>query len=268
MKKNIFMFIVLNVFLSGALSAHEWFGAIGDVKDYKAGDTVPVYSYSTHHLIAGEWIPRPGGFYVLQNNTLNDVKITTVPNQTLNVLAQSFTLPGGAPCLVLLNSMARFSNVTTSGNKEATKATIKALGLTVTKTYISEDWCKIYINPTSQDSSFAKPLGLPLEITPVTNPADIAAGKSAVFKVLLHGQPLSGAAVSATYRNYNPKDQDAWAVKDAKTDAAGLITINIPNSAAAKDIWIVKTLYSGDVKNNPVYDAESYNSWVSFTVNK
>jgi uncharacterized GH25 family protein len=168
--------------------------------------------------------------------------------------------------MVLLNSTARFSNVTTSGNKEATKATIKSLGITVNKTYISEDWCKVYVNPTSQDASFARPLGLPLEITPITNPADITAGKSAVFKVLLHGQPLSGAAIYATYRNYNPKDQDAWAVKDARTDSAGLVTINIPN--AAKDIWIVKTLYSGDVKNNPVYDAESYNSWVSFTVRK
>ena len=152
MKKIIFVFIVLSVLLSGALSAHEWFGTVGDVKDYKAGDTVPVYVYSTHHLIAGEWIPRPGGFYVLQNNTLNDVKITTAPNETLNVLDQSFTLPGGAPCMVLLNSTARFSNVTTSGNKNGTKATIKALGVTVTKTYISEDWCKIYINPASQDT--------------------------------------------------------------------------------------------------------------------
>jgi hypothetical protein len=147
MKKNIFVFIVLTVFLSDALSAHEWFGTIGDVKDYKAGDTVPVYSYSTHHLIAGEWIPYPCGFYVLQNNTLNDVKITTAPDQALNVMVQSFTMPGGAPCMVLLNSTARFSNVTTLGNKEATKATIKSLGITVTKTYISEDWCKIYVNP-------------------------------------------------------------------------------------------------------------------------
>jgi hypothetical protein len=54
------------------------------------------------------------------------------------------------------------------------------------------------------------------------------------------------------------------AIKDVKTDGAGQVTLNIP--AAAKDIWIVKTVYSGDVKNNPVYDAESYNSWVSFAV--
>jgi cobalt/nickel transport protein len=266
MKKNSILTIALCIFVSGAAFSHEWFGTIGDVKDYRAGDSVPVYAYSTHHLIAGEWIPRPGGFYLLQNNKFVDVKVSTIPDQTLNVLSQSFTLPSGAPSLVLLNSTARFSNVTTSGNKDGTKATIKALGLTVTKTYISEDWCKIYVNPASRDASFATPLGLPLEITPVTNPADIAAGKSAVFKVLLHGQPLGGAAISATYRNYNPKDQDVWAVKDAKTDAAGLVTINIPNVPAAKDIWIVKTVFSGDVKNNPVYDAESYNSWVSFVV--
>ncbi|MFP3043267.1 DUF4198 domain-containing protein [Treponema primitia] len=269
MKRTIFLFSVLCVFLSGGtIGAHEWFGTIGDIKDFRPGDTVPVYSYSTHHLIAGEGIPRPGGFYVLQNNNLTDVKITTTANETLNLLSQSFTLPTGAPSTVLLNSSARFSNTTTSGNKSGTKATIKALGLTIINTFLSEDWCKIYINPSSQDTSFSRPLGLPLEIVPVTNPADIAIGSPAVFKVLLHGQPLCDANIFSTYKSYNSKDAEAWAVKDIKTNAQGLVTINIPNVQGAKDVWIIKTLYSGEVKDNPAYDAESYNSWVSFTVRK
>jgi uncharacterized GH25 family protein len=267
MKKKIIFAFLAGVFLNG-LFAHEWFGAIGDVKDFKAGDTVPIFVYSTHFLIAGEWIPAPGPLYVLQNNTFVDTKVTTVPNETLKLLSQTFTLPGGAPSMVLLNSTARFSNVTTSGNKSGTKATIKALGLTVTKTFLGEDWCKIYVNPVSSDTSFSKPLGLPLEIVPVTNPADIAIGKRAVFKILLHGQPLSRTSISATYRNYNSKDRDTWAVKEIKTDEEGLVTINIPNVPGAKDTWIVKTAYTGDVKNNTVYDAESYNSWVSFNVSK
>jgi hypothetical protein len=266
MKKKIAVFIVLGVLLGCPLFAHEWFGTIGELKDFKTGDTVPIYSYSTHTLIAGEYIPRPAALYVLQNGTLNDLKVATVPDEALKVMKQTFTLPAGAPSLVLLNSAAWFSNVTTTGNKNGTKATIKALGLTVTKSFLSEDWCKIYVNPASGDTSFSKPLGLPLEIVPVTNPADIAAGKPAVFKVLLHGQPLRDAPVSATYRTYNMKDSDTWLVKDAKTDSSGQVTINIPNTPGAKDVWIVKTLYSGDVKGNPVYDAESYNSWVSFAV--
>ncbi|MDR0563023.1 MAG: DUF4198 domain-containing protein [Spirochaetaceae bacterium] len=260
--------LILSVLLSVSASAHQWFAAPADAKEYKPGDTVQVIVYSTHHFMIPEGVQDASrnAFFVLQNNKLLDTQVTVARNETQKALTASFALPNGAPAMILVNSVGRYSNATPLGAKTATKATVKALGVSVAKTTFSEGWCKIYINPASQDKTFAQPLGLPLEIVPVTNPADITAGKPAVFKVLLRGQPLRNADIYATYKSYNSKDEEAWAVKDSKTDASGQVTVNIPS--AAKDIWVVKAAYTADVSGNAYFDAESYTSWAVFAVRK
>jgi uncharacterized GH25 family protein len=270
MKKSFYLTVVLCALAAGTASAHQWFAALGDAKDYKPGDTVPLVVYSTHHFMVGEGVQDAArnAFFVLQNNRLTDTAVAVTRNETQKVLTGSFTLPGGAPSLVVVNSVGRFSNVTPLGTKTAAKLTVRALGVNVTKTTYSEGWCKIYVNPAVQDRTYAVALGLPLEIVPVTNPADIAAGKPAVFRVLLRGAPLRNADIYATYKGYNSVDEEAWAVKGLKTDASGQVTINVPQANAAKDVWVVKAEYSGDVVGNALYDAEAYNSWVVFAVRK
>ncbi|MDR1149447.1 MAG: DUF4198 domain-containing protein [Spirochaetaceae bacterium] len=270
MKKGLLFALLAGVLLNGVF-AHDWFAALGETKAYNSGDNVPVYVYSTHHLFVGESIPdrRGNTFYVLQNNTLVDTRVTAAPDEALKVLKASFTLPSGASSIVVVNRNPSFSAITTSGSyRSGTKVTLKALGLTVSKASYSEGWCKIYVNPASNDSSFSKPLGLPLEIVPVTNPADIALGKAAVFKVLLNGQALPNAGISATYKKYKPNEEDAWAVKDIKTDARGQVSINIPNTRDARDLWIVKAAHTRAAGNNPNYDEENFTSLVSFNVTK
>lgn len=268
--KKIFFVIAVCAFLSGAASAHQWFVAPGDPKEYKSGDTVPLIVYSTHHFMLEEGVQDAArnAFFVLQNNRLTEAQVTVTRNETRKALNASFVLPNGAPTMVVVNSVGRFSNATPLGAKNASKATVKALGVSIAKTTFSEGWCKIYINPVSQDQTFAQPLGLPLEIVPVTNPADIAVGKPAAFKVLLRGQPLRNADIYATYKNYNSKDEEAWAIKDIKTDSNGQVAINMPSVPAAKDIWVVKAAYTADVSGNAYFEAESYNSWAVFTVRK
>ncbi|GHT78822.1 hypothetical protein FACS1894130_06100 [Spirochaetia bacterium] len=269
--KNLFIVTLALCALSGgSLFAHEWFAAPAETKVYKTGDTVPIAVYSTHLLIAGQNIQDPArnAFFVLQNNRLVDVKATVSRNDAQKVLLGQFTLPNGAPTVVLVNNIGRFSNVTPLGNFTAAKATVSVLGVNIVKTTYSDRWCKVYINPDSQDRTFAQPLGLPLEIVPVTNPADMAAGRNAVFKVLLRGRPLRDAEVSATYKGFNSRDEEAWAVNSLKTDASGTVTIPIPAVSAAKDIWIVKVGYTNTVTGNPWYDEESFSSWVSFVIRK
>jgi uncharacterized GH25 family protein len=270
MKKSLFLAVVVCALLGGTVHAHQWFATLGDVKEFKPGDAVPLTVYSTHHFMVGEGVQDAARnqFFVLQNNRLTDTAVTVTRNEAQKVLTAGFTLPAGAPALVVVNSVGRFSNATPLGNKTAAKLTVKALGVNVTKTTYSEGWSKIYVNPSSQDRSFATALGLPLEIVPVTNPADIAAGSPAVFTVLLRGSPLANAEINATYRGYNSVDEEAWAVKGLKTDAAGQVTIPIPSARAARDLWIVKAAYAGEVFGSPFYEAESYNSWVSFVVRK
>jgi uncharacterized GH25 family protein len=268
MKKIIITIMFFMITGAGLLCAHEWFAALTSAKAAKAGDSVTIGVYSTHHLISGENIPQPVqcAFFMLQNNSIMDIKQNVARNEEQKFLGCEFAVPAGAPTMVVVNRQGRFSSVTSAGIKTASKFTAGALGVTVVKTTYSEVWCKIYVNPDSQDTSFAKPLGLPLEIVPVTNPADIAAGKNALFKVLLRGKPVRNAELSATYKSYNNKEKDAWALKDLKTDASGIVSIAIPSAPAAKDVWIVKAAYTGKASGNPLYDEESFNSWVSFVV--
>jgi uncharacterized GH25 family protein len=270
MKKRLFFAFFAGVFLNG-VSAHDWFGALGEAKAFKAGDTVPVYVYITHKLFTGDIIPERSEnvFYVLQNNKLVDTRVAVAPDETLKLLKGNFTLPAGAPSMVVVSRAPSFRATTTSGSyRSATKQTLQAMGITVGTVSCNEGWCKIYVNPASNDPSFSKPLGLPLEIVPVTNPADIALGKPAVFKVLLNARALPNTEVSATYKKYKPGEEDAWAVEKIKTDASGQVSINIPNTQDAKDLWIVKAAYSRAVSNNPNYDQENFTSWISFNITK
>jgi uncharacterized GH25 family protein len=268
MKKSLFLVVV--VLLGGTVNAHQWFAALGDTREYKPGDPVPLVVYSTHHFMVGEGVQDAARnqFFVLQNNRLTDTAVTVTRNEAQKVLTASFTLPNGTPALVVVNSVGRFSNATPLGAKAAAKLTVQALGVNVTKTSYSEGWSKIYVNPTSQDRSFANALGLPLEIVPVTNPADIATGSPAVFTVLLRGSPLANAEINATYKGYNSTDEEAWAIKNLKTNASGQVTIPIPSGIAARDLWVVKAAYAGEVFGSPFYDAESYTSWAAFVVRK
>ncbi|MDR3162040.1 MAG: DUF4198 domain-containing protein [Spirochaetaceae bacterium] len=270
MKRSLFLAVAVCALLGGTVHAHQWFATLGDAKEYKPGDAVPLIVYSTHHFMVGEGVQDAARnqFFVLQNNRLTDTAVTVSRNEAQKVLTGSFTLPNGAPALVVVNSVGRFSNATPLGSKNAAKLTVKALGVNVTKTTYSEGWSKIYVNPSSQDRSFTIPLGLPLEIVPVTNPADIAAGSAAVFTVLLRGSPLANAEINATYKGYNSADEEAWAIKGLKTDASGQVSLPIPAGRAARDLWIVKAAYAGEVFGSPFYEAESYNSWVSFVVRK
>jgi uncharacterized GH25 family protein len=131
----------------------------------------------------------------------------------------------------------------------------------VTRTSWNEKWCKTYINPGPGDRSFSLPLGLTLEIVPVTNPAVIASGRPAVFRVLYRGQPLRNAAVNATYQNYNEREQEAYAVTTT-SDSSGQVSI----TPGARGIWMVQVGHVASVSGNPNYDEESLKSIVVFTV--
>ncbi|MDR3324837.1 MAG: DUF4198 domain-containing protein [Spirochaetaceae bacterium] len=270
MKRIAILTFVLCACVNSAVFSHEWFAALADVKSYKAGDAVPLTVYVTHHFMVGEGVSDSSrnAFFVLQGNAPTNTRVRTTRNEAAQVLSAEFALPAGAPTVVLVNSVGSFSHTTTAGVRGGTKETLKALGFTISKSTLREGWCKIYVNPSAEDKSFAQPLGLPLEIVPVTNPADIATGKPALFKVFQNGKPLANATVSATYKSFNSTDEEAWAVKGLKTDSTGQVTLNMPSAAAAKDIWVVKTDYSGDVSGNPAYDAAAYSSWASFVVRK
>jgi uncharacterized GH25 family protein len=259
MKKAILA--VFCIVIAGGLWAHEFFVIPDAVKDYRSGDTVNLELYSTHYFMTGEELeaPETNEVFVLQGGRVTPVPLRADAAKT--IYTGTYRLEGDAPAVVLSNRKVIFYSTTTRGSQEGSRPNVSARGFTVTKTSWNEKWCKTYINPSANDRSFAVPLGLTLEIVPVSNPADIALGRPAVFRVLYRGQPLRNVPVNATYQQYNARDQEAYAVQTT-SDANGQVTIT-PN---ARGIWMIQVGHVAAVSGNPNYDEESLRSIVVFTV--
>lgn len=81
--------------------------------------------------------------------------------------------------------------------------------------------------PGADDPSFTEPLGHPLEIVPLSNPATLTAGDSLQVKVLFKGNPLEEAVVSCIPRG-KELETGFDPAHEAKTDAKGLAVLSLP----------------------------------------
>src|ERR1035437_1713304 len=103
------------------------------------------------------------------------------------------------------------------------------------------------------------PLGPPLalEIVPARDPYSIRVGDALPIRVLLHGQPLSGVVVSATFVGYaGPAGTYAWS---GTSDSAGLVAVPISAGGA----WLGRGAHMIRLDRDPDADWESY--WASLT---
>jgi len=84
---------------------------------------------------------------------------------------------------------------------------------------------KTYLAPVA---TFAKPLGLDLEIVPQADPATLTAGEKLIVQVLLKGQPLADAAlVGDIFLGHDVK------ADKIKTDKDGKATVTVPKRGFA-----------------------------------
>lgn len=73
------------------------------------------------------------------------------------------------------------------------------------------------------DATFARPLGMPLEIIPLANPYAQRAGQSAGFRVEFRGQPVSSALV----RYWNRHGTNQLTEEQQRTDARGCVRFRL-----------------------------------------
>ncbi|WP_341898081.1 DUF4198 domain-containing protein [Ferrovibrio terrae] len=84
---------------------------------------------------------------------------------------------------------------------------------------------KTYLAPVA---SFAKPLGLDLEIVPQADPASLKAGDKLTVQILLKGKPLADASlVGDIFLGHDVK------ADKLKTDKDGKVTVTVPKRAFA-----------------------------------
>lgn len=104
----------------------------------------------------------------------------------------------------------------------------------------------------SEGRGYRQPLGLRLEIVPLTNPCGLRAGDVLVVRVLFEGRPLSdvwvGAGTAGTHGHHYPFRQ--------RTDADGRVMVPLERAGA----WFVRVLHM--VPATEFADAD-WQSWFS-----
>ncbi|MFQ5662705.1 MAG: DUF4198 domain-containing protein [Terriglobia bacterium] len=110
----------------------------------------------------------------------------------------------------------------------------------------------------SDGRRYRQPLGLHLEIVPLTNPCGLRAGDVLVVQVLFEGRPLPnvwlGAGTKGTHGHHYPFRQ--------RTDADGRVVVPLEHSGA----WFVRALHMVPATQYPEADWQSWFSTFTFSV--
>jgi uncharacterized GH25 family protein len=100
-----------------------------------------------------------------------------------------------------------------------------------------------------------QPLGLRLEIVPVTNPYDAPRPSSLPVRILYDGQVLPGALVKLI-----DLEQDLVPVDAKRTDKRGLATFTMPRSGS----WLISVVWTKRLENSPDADFETIFASLTF----
>jgi len=94
-------------------------------------------------------------------------------------------------------------------------------------------YTKVVVNFMGDEGDWAKPVGLPVEIQPLTRPYGLWSGNCFRGIVLHNGQPVPYADVEVEYWNIDKKvlpPNDAFVTQVIKTDGQGVFCYGIPRA--------------------------------------
>lgn len=261
--KKAFLMVFLGMAAAGIVGSHEFFVIPREIRDYKAGDTIPLAVLSTHYFMVGEEIETPetvNDVYVLQSGGKTSLPLTA--NQGQLIYETRYTLKDNTPAVLVGNRVGAYYCIFTDGSyadgrrDEVAKTNPQK---TIGRSYFYAKFSKTYLNPDPKDRAYKNPLGQTLEIVPLTNPAKIVKGKNAEFQVFYKGQPLGNAEVSATYNGYDSRTENSYALTET-TKQSGRVRFKITQSG----IWLVRV--SDTRRGDPGVDVQELTAIVVFTV--
>jgi len=106
------------------------------------------------------------------------------------------------------------------------------------------------------DELWSQPVGLKLEIVPLTNPFTLSGGDEVSLYVAFDGIPLPGVIVTAARAGGEPSELKGW------TDVKGRLTLKVPEAGR----WYVHVVHMVRLENDPESDWESFWSTLTFEV--
>ena len=111
---------------------------------------------------------------------------------------------------------------------------------------------------SASERRFRQPLGLRLEIVPLTNPCGLRAGDTLVVQVMFEGRPLAnvgvGAGTTGSHGHHYPYRQ--------RTDAAGRAVVRLDRAGP----WFVRVLHMVPATEFEDADWQSWFSTLTFSV--
>ena len=150
-------------------------------------------------------------------------------------------------------------SITNEGGKTGSRKDLEAQGLKVIRATKNDKYVKAFFNTSHDDKNFATVLGHPLEIIPVTNPADAKVGEYFDVKILLNGQPYTGP-VWATYDGFVTEYENTYAYYTEAENGEAHVKITAPG------LWGIRA-YQGDLPGvEGDYDAFTLRAFIVFEV--
>ncbi len=149
--------------------------------------------------------------------------------------------------------------ITNEGGKSGARKDLEAQGLKVISANKYDKYAKAIFNTSKEDKNFAQVLGQPLEIVPVTNPADAKTGEYFDVKILLNGQPYTGP-VWASYDGFATEYENTYAYYTEAENGEAHIKITAPGW------WGIRAAQSGLPGVEGDYDHLNLRAFLLFEV--
>ena len=149
--------------------------------------------------------------------------------------------------------------VTNEGGKSGSRKDLEAQGLKVLSANKYDKYAKAIFNTSTEDKNFAQVLGQPLEIIPVTNPADAKVGEYFDVKILLNGQPYTGP-VWASYDGFVTEYENTYAYYTEAENGEAHVKITAPGW------WGIRAAQSGLPGVEGDYDNLNLRAFLLFEV--
>ena len=257
-RRFIFVALIITLFALPAFS-HELTIKAKD-NNMKQGEPFPVTVQSAHKFIVPEEVEvlervKAG---IIEDGKLVESKLTANDPE----LCIDFTVTpkdlSGSVILVAIKDGEVWS-ITNQGGKTGSRNELEAQGLKVLRSTKNDKYAKAFYNTSANDANYSQVLGHPLEIIPVTNPANAKVGEYFDVKILLNGQPYTGP-VWATYDGFVKEYENTYAYYTEAENGEAHVKITAPG-------WWGIRAYQGDLPGvDGEYDAFTLRAFALFEV--